>query len=89
MRSSGGSLGMPPMTEAFAASRPVRGAGRAQTSLMFIAGSKVLQRPHHVGDLLEYAAAERRISCRLEHLCPADRARSSTKKTAKALWRGE
>ena len=53
---------------------------------MFIAGSKVLQRPHR-GRSTRICGGRDVSLCRLEHIFPADRARSSTEKTVKALWR--
>ena len=53
---------------------------------MFLAGSKVLQRPHRGGSTRICGGRDVSL-CRLEHIFPADRARSSTEKTVKALWR--
>ena len=51
---------------------------------MFIAGSKVFRRPHR-GRSTRVCGGRDAILSRLEHLFPADRARSVTEKTAKKL----
>ena len=70
--------------EAKPASEP--GGGCRQGLNLPMAGSRVLRRPHRVGDPPWCAAAER-SSAALSTSSLQDRARSSTEKTTKALWR--
>ena len=70
--------------EAKPASEP--GGGCRQGLNLPMAGSKVLRRPHRVGDPPWCAAAER-SSAALSTTSRQDRARSSTEKTTKAMWR--